>query len=87
MSIDQKDGRKEFMAILGIRTSALLASQKAMKYWMKNATDKMTNWTTPGGLFETSTKETVMDMVLSQFTRSRKGHFDMKLLINSKDST
>ena len=73
--------------MLDTGTTASLASRKAVKYCIENKKDKATNWTTQGGSFKTSAKATVKDIVLPQFTRSRKADFKMHLFEKEKGDT
>ena len=46
VSIKQKEGRKDFVALLDTGTTASLASRKAVKYCKQNTKGKTTKWTT-----------------------------------------
>ena len=87
VSVKRKEGRKEFLALLDTGTTASLASRKAVKHCIKDKQDKTTDWTTQGGSFKTSARATVTDIVLPQFTRSRKAEFKMHLFEKRKEDT
>ena len=87
ISIQQKEERKDFVALLDTGTTASLASKRAVKYCKRNSQEKTTNWTTQGGSFKTKTKATISDIILPQFTKNRKINFDMHLFKKEEDDT
>ena len=83
--IGKDEKRNTYLTLLDMGTSVTLANRAAVKHCCKNKKRDVMGWQTQVGSFETTHSATVTDIVLPQFTKSRKVSFEMYLFEKDSD--
>ena len=71
VSVKTANGRKNVLALADTGSSATLANKSILSECTKNINKKEVEWSTQGGMFNTTHTAEIRDLKLPQFTRNR----------------
>ena len=78
-SVKTMDGRRNCLVLVDTISLATLANEEIVQECLGNETKQEVEWTTQGGLFNTTRTAIIHDLKLPQFTRNRTVEHKMHL--------